>query len=552
MPHRRPRILEFVLLGAGLLLVIQYAWIMDDAFVYFRYADNLLFARRGLVYNAGEFVEGYSSPLWMLTCVVLRGLGLDWWTTTRLLGGLSFAAFWALFVRLDRELAPPDTASVPLPLLLLVPNYAVLCSFTSGLETPFVQVLAAAFALAVVRPDLRWLEIMVGFAPMVRHELVLPLLIQVAWSRFATRRWPLATLATTALTLGGWLVFRVGYYADLFPNTFYLKDEWMPWQGLAYLHDTLVPYSWHIILPLAGIGFVVLARRDQVAATGATAALPLHLAQRAVMLLMALAVTAYVVKIGGDPRHYRYLAFPLCLSVAATAGLPAHILARSRSTLPRPLVATVAILLAVAVGACYPRQLDRHPLLGPRPDQPLSAAPGDAGVTPYHRTVDLINDAAVHRHRKDFGCPPWGSCPRLDMRAAYRAAGPAHDGILVVYGCGTIYVNPRQRAVHSLGLTDPFLARTRMPAERPAHKFGLIPLAKDLRSLIEATGNEPHVGMFREAAESGRAPAWVLGNLDTLTTLARKAYNRGDWLENLRLALTFPPKIDPTRSHPGE
>ena len=143
------------------------------------------------------------------------------------------------------------------------------------------------------------------------------------------------------------------------------------------------------------------------------------------------------------------------------------------------------------------------------------------------------------------------------MRAAYRAAaatagGPAHDGILVGYGCGTIYVSPRQRAVHSLGLTDPFLARTRMPAERPAHKFGLIPLANDLRSLIEATGNEPHVGMFREAADSGRAPAWVLGNLDTLTTLARKAYNRGDVLENLGLSLTFPAKVDPTRAPRGE
>jgi len=38
------------------------------------------------------------------------------------------------------------------------------------------------------------------------------------------------------------------------------------------------------------------------------------------MVLFALPVAAYVVRIGGDPRHFRYLAFPFDLVVLAGAG----------------------------------------------------------------------------------------------------------------------------------------------------------------------------------------------------------------------------------------
>jgi len=39
--------------------------LIDDAFIFFRYADNLL-AGLGPVFNAGERVEGFTSPLWLL------------------------------------------------------------------------------------------------------------------------------------------------------------------------------------------------------------------------------------------------------------------------------------------------------------------------------------------------------------------------------------------------------------------------------------------------------------------------------------------------------
>ena len=45
-------------------LIIQ-PWMLDDAFISFRYAENWV-SGHGPVYNAGERVEGYTNFLW--TC----------------------------------------------------------------------------------------------------------------------------------------------------------------------------------------------------------------------------------------------------------------------------------------------------------------------------------------------------------------------------------------------------------------------------------------------------------------------------------------------------
>ncbi|HEY4491844.1 MAG TPA: hypothetical protein VI958_07560, partial [Acidobacteriota bacterium] len=43
----------------------QRRWVTDDIFIGFRYAQNLVDGR-GLVYNTGERVEGYTNFLWVL------------------------------------------------------------------------------------------------------------------------------------------------------------------------------------------------------------------------------------------------------------------------------------------------------------------------------------------------------------------------------------------------------------------------------------------------------------------------------------------------------
>jgi hypothetical protein len=327
---------------------------------------------------------------------------------------------------------------------------------------------------------------------------------------------------------GAWLLFRIWYYADLLPNTFYLKDDWMPRQGWRYLLDSVNSYGFHVVLGAAWVGLLALRR-----VRGGAAAL--HLPARIVMLLLAATVALYVVKIGGDPRHYRFLAFPVVLSIASTAGLPEHMWSYGGRRIPTGLVFAGGLVLALFVATLYPRQLARHPLLGPQPD------------VPYHRMVDLINDAADHRRNPSLARPPWGRM-RRERRRHYERARTAPATVKVGARCVDLYDAPASRVVHSLGLTDPFLARTTMRAARPAHKPGLRRLAADLADILASQPNGPSRGMLRNAVETGRAPDWVRANLDTLEVIERKAYNDHAFLENLRLALTVPPRIDPERT----
>ena len=521
----KPSAAEVVSLVAGIFLLVWYAWLMDDAYVYFRYADNLVLHGYGLVWNQGEYVEGFSSPLWALALSLLRAMHLDFWIATLASGVLCFVAFWWLACLVNRRLAggaDAPAAALNIPLLYLSLTYAVSCYFTSGLEAPLVNVLAAVYAAAVLWPRSRALQALVGLSPLVRPELALPFLLFLLYARFFRRKTPWVALLACGLTLVPYLAFRVWYYADLFPNTYYLKDMSWPRQGLKYLYDTLLPYQ---AVPYA-IGmaavFAALSRSRGCRALLAT--------ERVVMLALALPVLLYVVKIGGDARHFRYLAFPFILAVLATGGLAERVC--PAAALPRALLVAACALAALGN---YPRQLQQHPLFLRR------------GFS--HTAFLLISDASFHRMHKTGVTPAlWGYDGALSFQAARQrhareaAAGGKQTPVIALGWCQTAYLHPAAAYIQVWGLTEAFLARTAMPADRPAHKFGLLPLAKALVPIRAKYGFGP--GAFDQAvAEDPATPAWVARNIGTLRQIGQKVYNRHLFCENLRLALRPVPKI---------
>ena len=286
----RPYPIEWICLAAGLGLVLHYAWLLDDAYVYFRYVDNLLFLGNGLVFNRGEYVEGVSSPLWTLLLSFLRLSELNYWILVRGVAVSSFLALWFLMVRVNRAMAPDDVPVINFPLVFLTFNYATSSYFTSGTESPLTQLVAAASALLILRPSSKSLQVAVALSPLVRHELAVPFLAIAAWVALRERRIPWTMLLVCALTSGAWLVFRVYYYADLFPNTFYLKNVTDLPQGLLYLHDTLRPYHIYEIGVIAVVAAITLGgRRDLLCGR-----------ERLVMAAVAVLSVVFVVKIGGD------------------------------------------------------------------------------------------------------------------------------------------------------------------------------------------------------------------------------------------------------------
>lgn len=568
-------LIHLLLAPLGVALLLRYRWLMDDAYVYFRYADNLIIHGSGLVYNAGEFSEGYSSPGWMLILAAARYFSGNYHLIIYSLGVVIFLLFWASLVLLNRALLPTGTPYHNLPAIYLIGNYAVLCYFTSGLETPLVQLTAVLFAASAFLPHKRWLHFALAFSPMVRPELALPLGILLIWISAHRLRDGLVMLAAILAINLGWLAFRVYYYADLFPNTFHLKNESNYIQGLKYFLDTAEPY---LLIPY----LIAMATMLAICLYYDRRATHYRIGARVVILLGALSVTLYVIKIGGDPRHYRYLAFPFCAVVAATTGITEHLTAsasrllsveRTR-TLRRyaPLLVALGGLLTVfhfytqslihaippwasmAIGLAvyliladllritvprrkvllplflvfvisrYPWQLARNPIMG----------------RSVHIQIDLINDAAFHRVHEVYD---WKS------RSLHNEALPKirsfadYQGVYVSGICAQHFMEADLWGIHSYGLTDPFLSRANVPSDRPAHKEGLKPMAYDLLEVYSSVPPAP--GMFREAVQRGIAAPWIADNLESLEALASRAYNSHNFIENLRLALAPVPRIVP-------
>jgi hypothetical protein len=512
-----PRAHEWGLLAVLVFFTDRYRWMMDDAFIYFRYADNLVFLGRGLVYNSGEYVEGYSSPFWMLLLLPLRAPGIDYYSLVRALGFVFSASFGLALIALNRRLSPvtQDPARdrariVNFPLAASAAHYGLTTHFSSGLETPLVQLIAPIYAAAVLCPANIALQCAVALAPLVRAECGLLAALFLPFSIIKTRRIPWWFLGVGALANGGWLLFRVIYYADFLPNTFYLKDA-AHWRlGREYWENVIDAHHW-------GLWLLALAL---CAAAGFTH-LRQQLAARFVMLTAALLYAIYVARIGGDMLYHRYAALPVCLALCASCGLVEAALARldERRWLPYASAA-IAAAVGIAFGAMYPPQLLSHPFYLQRESRKWRA----------------IADPNWHRRHRDLEYSDARHPADVAQRAEYakwRAQPEPQQPQLAVEGfCVIAYQRFKAQIVHDYGLTDLVLARLPRPFGRPGHKLvqnEAVEIAR-LRRAAAANGLPWY--------EQPKLPRWVQNNHDAIALLEQKLHNTHDLATNFELART--------------
>lgn len=512
---RYPKPHEWLLLAVLLCVTDRYRWMMDDAFVYFRYVDNLLFLGRGLVYNPGEYVEGFSSPAWTLLLVPLRALGIDYWTIVRALA-LAFAlSYGAALIWLNRRLSPlPTAAESPIfnfPLAASAAHYGITTHFSSGLETPLVQLLAPLYAAALLKPRSAWLQCLVALAPLIRAECALLCVLYLGFVLLKTRRLPWWFFGFGLAANGGWLMFRVFYFADFLPNTFYLKDTAQWSLGFAYWVNVETTHD--LLWWLFGLSMCALLGRRRLRGE----AMP-----RATMAVGALLYGVYVARIGGDMLYHRYAALPVCLGLCASAGFVEAALAvvddcrHSRITLL--LAAVSALLVCLLFGLRYPPQLTSHPLGLPRGSRKW----GRIADPNWHRShAKLVyNDERAREDKK-----------QLDAYARRRAAGEPKNAKIVAEGlCVDIFRAFDTVVVHDYGLTDPVLARLPRTFGRPGHKLVQIEAGElvQLKRAARAKGTEWY--------NLPNAPRWVRDNREALPRLEEKLHNQHHFFRNFELA----------------
>jgi len=327
----------------GIWRAAQLAWICDDAFISLRYAQNLV-AGHGLVYNLGEYVEGYTNLLWTLALAAALALGAPDVASAEWLGIACYAATAGLLLRESaRRTHEHGAPFLPLAagVVLVSPDFHTWAS--GGLETSLFTALALAGMLAARRVDrdgrgALGAGVLLSLGVLTRPDGLIFAAAAAAGLRWDGRRresWRL--LAPVGLCVGVWAAWKLAYYGELLPTAFHSKSVLQPYyaQGLVYL-GLYLARSWY--LPVAGVGVLLWRLR---------ASAPTSRAQRDALVWLggALLYLAYVVHVGGD--------FMFARRVLPAVPLLWLALEQTLADL-RPQRAILAVAAACVVAAAFP------------------------------------------------------------------------------------------------------------------------------------------------------------------------------------------------------
>jgi arabinofuranosyltransferase len=397
---------------ALLALLVSFAgvlwppWLSDDAFISFRYAQNLA-GGNGLVYNIGERVEGYTNFLWtMIAAGVIRsGSDIIWFAyfsgtiiaVVLVLATYHLACMLSLLDGADKGTrghgaipglpAHPLTGSPPHALVaaLIVATHQGVLLYTSrgaGLETGFFALLVLLGVTAYLKGislinsgyslftiHYSFAGLIFALASMTRPEGVLITGLtaaHLAWHNFIERkaqstknskhsflfsvlRSLFSMLLPYLLIFLPYFLWRMNYYGDLLPNTFYAKTG----GGLRQVERGLA-YAGAFALTLGGPLLLLIAVPPR---QGWWA---LMRGWRSYLLLVVGTYTAYIIAVGGD--HFRGERFfvPLVplFAVLVAAGLREvyRALSTQHSALVTGLASlTIALLLALGSGVALSR-----------------------------------------------------------------------------------------------------------------------------------------------------------------------------------------------------
>lgn len=254
-------------------------WGNDDAYIGYHYAENLAHGR-GLVFNPGERVEGYSDLLYVLAMTPA------FWLTDRdgvyffsVLLDLAFAlAALALFARYLRErLGAARALAGALLLALCLPLWVAVAS---GIETCMVLLISVAIWISAERvaedPVPRQLATLCGLIVLSLLARVDGFLLPgavVLYLLLRRRVRPALVCAGTMVsTQGLYELFRRAYYGAWLPTTYYVKvagplatrfiHAWGQFSKINFF-DGLLPYTLIFVVAIAGLLGTVLKSRSE-------------------------------------------------------------------------------------------------------------------------------------------------------------------------------------------------------------------------------------------------------------------------------------------------
>ncbi len=496
--------------------------LFDDAMISMRYAHHLA-EGRGLAWNAdAPPVEGVTNLLWTLWMAVPHLLGIPVAKTSLFVMATGAGLMVAVVVLTGRvaRLVFPDSPVVPCAAQAVAGmSYGLVFWTLRGMEVGLLAALFLASAVCVLdrRAGATARQLALGaitVAALATRPDTLPV-VGIAWLCFAwSDGWRRAVpgFAIVAATVAGMTMFRVQYFGDALPNTWYLKMTGSTlWERVArgayWLGFSVCVSLWPLLVP-AALGLWNGESRRSLCGPGSFLA------------VVPLVLVAYSVYVGGDAwedfrfaNRYVAPAIPF-LAILAAGAIEAFFRSATATSIVRAagtllgivaimrgvallmtilgegwklgegadtLPYTVSALVSIAVGAAV---IGLTPLL-------VARSPG--GSSKWRRLLDEL-PAALHRRPAAWALLVflllWAPCEsslwmrwlaagyeqRLEtvhqtrLAVLIEAASPA-DASIAVSWAGTIPYLTDRPAIDLLGKSDPVIARGARARDRfaPGH-----------------------------------------------------------------------------------
>ncbi|MEO8342384.1 MAG: hypothetical protein ABI536_01080, partial [Gallionella sp.] len=277
-------LLSLLIVGIPVLLAFisialkNWGQIFDDAFISYRYAQNLAMGY-GLTWNPGyPPTEGYTNPLLVLMLAPVIWAGLDPLLFTRISSIICVIAISAILFNVARRryhcshLAAIMIAAI----IFMFPATAIICIL--GLETVIYACLLLLTFIAgtnfIDRQQLRgsiMFSCLLFLTMLLRPEAILLYPVISAAALFTAVRHktglkPLLAGLLLLLAMGGaYLAWKYFHFGQLLPNPFYIKasgNTLISPDGLQSVHEFINDYFPVLAFALASLLLTVFAHRN--------------------------------------------------------------------------------------------------------------------------------------------------------------------------------------------------------------------------------------------------------------------------------------------------
>ena len=281
----------------------RYFVLFDDAMISMRYARNFADGY-GLVWNpGGERVEGYTNPLWVTFMAVFHFLPLPSSKVSLLIqiSGALFLITNLVFVKKITETLSDSTLAALLAVILTA-FYTPLNNWgLQGMEVSAL-VLIVSISIWLALKHIRanrfspMIFIILGISTLIRIDMAVIYVVILVYLIVVLpdhrRQYLIWGLGIFAFFILGQTFFRLVYYGDPLPNTYYLKVGGYPFflrivRGMYVLLQFAWRFNWLLFLfPLS----VLIFRCDR---------------EIILLFIVFIAQVAYSIYVGGDAWEHK-------------------------------------------------------------------------------------------------------------------------------------------------------------------------------------------------------------------------------------------------------